>query len=179
MIEQWRSLVGCLQPGPTSRQRGRATPASQRCTTACQAPEPASLNTVVGSTLNGLRHQEFKEVPELSIWKVLGDEIIFSASTSNDRDTAILVHALRQALLVSDRRFWKKCGYHVKGCAWTVDFTNQNLQIEIPEVGGSADEHGGGYSDFIGPDVDVGFRLAKCADSRELILDLTLVETVL
>jgi CRP-like cAMP-binding protein len=127
----------------------------------------------------GLRHQEFKEVPELSIWKVLGDEIVFSARTSDDRDTAILVHALRQALLVGDRRFWKKCGYHVKGCAWTVDFTNQNLQIEIPEVSGSVDEHGDGYSDFIGPDVDVGFRLAKCAESRELILDLSLVETIL
>lgn len=127
----------------------------------------------------GLRNQEFKEIPELSIWKVLGDEIVFSANTSDDKDTAILVHAFRQALRIGDKRFWKKCGYHIKGCAWTVDFTDQNLQIEIPEVGGASEEHGGGYSDFIGPDVDVGFRLAKCAESRELILDLSLVEIVL
>jgi hypothetical protein len=56
-------------------------------------------------------------------------------------------------------------------------FPTRNIELEIPEMAGA---EGGGcaYRDYLGPDVDTGFRLAKRADPGEVVVSLNAAAAV-
>lgn len=114
--------------------------------------------------------------PAVDVWKVMGDEMIFVAQPSSPEEmTAILCALLRTMQLYEDRHY-QTLPLRLKGTAWLADFDGQNIEIDIPEL--SSDD-GGQHIDFIGPDIDLGFRLSKYSRPSSLVLSIELVDILL
>lgn len=114
--------------------------------------------------------------PAVDVWKVMGDELIFVAQPSSPEEmTAILCALLRTMQLYEDRHY-ETLPLRLKGTAWLADFNGQNIEIDIPEL--SSDD-GGQHIDFIGPDIDLGFRLSKYSRPSSLVLSIELVDILL
>ena len=108
------------------------------------------------------------------LWKALGDELVFTAELTNRREAAVHVRAFRQALCEAVRN-WRRdsCQKHdllIKGTAWLAGFPVGNAEIPLQ----SADKEDEAGRDYIGPQVDVGFRLKDHATPRKLILSADL-----
>ena len=97
-----------------------------------------------------------KELPK-ALWKCLGDEMIYSFEIQSTNQVHWLVteflHTIRQidkeGVEVEGRsrpRFLR-----VKGTAWTAGFPIRNRVVKLPNED----------NDFLGPDIDIGFRLTN------------------
>ena len=109
-------------------------------------------------------------IEQLSPWKFLGDEILFSVELKRFEDAASHVLAFKNA--VSEfPAVWRKKGLplRLKGAAWLAGFPITNREVQIPSADGRP------LLDFIGPSIDLGFRISKFADERRLVLSADLV----
>ena len=102
-------------------------------------------------------------------WKFLGDEILFTVVLNRYEDATTHVLALKKAIH-SYSKGWSEKGLalRLKGTAWLAGFpvTNREVQIAGPsEVS---------ILDFIGPQMDLGFRIAKFADDKRLVVSADL-----
>jgi hypothetical protein len=114
--------------------------------------------------------------PAVDVWKVLGDEVIFVAQPHTPEElTAILVALLRTMKLYEDRHF-AELPLRLKGAAWVADFKRQNIELDIPEL---STGDSGRHVDFIGPDIDLGFRIAKFSRPGSLVVSLDALELLL
>lgn len=114
--------------------------------------------------------------PAVDVWKVLGDEVIFVAQPQTPEEvTSILVTLLRTMRLYEERHF-AELPLRLKGTAWVADFEEQNIELEIPELSSSDARR---HVDFIGPDIDLGFRISKYARPASLVLSLGALELLL
>jgi len=124
----------------------------------------------------GFEFLDDETTPAINIWKVMGDEVLFVATPETPEEiTAILIAVLRTMRLYEDRHL-ADLPLRLKGTAWLADFDGHNIEIEIPEL--SSDESGV-HVDFIGPDIDVGFRITKFARAGCMALSLDVVEQML
>jgi len=120
------------------------------------------------------RDAKRKMPPRPQLWKILGDELVFTAEITHSADAATYVDALATALTEwnadvlaglkaipprNDRPL------RVKGAAWLADFPVTNAVLPVD----------GTHQDFVGPAMDAGFRLAKLASPRRLALSVDLV----
>lgn len=116
------------------------------------------------------------ETPAVDVWKVLGDEVIFTAQPASAEELAGILRVLLQTMRLYEANNFDKLPLRLKGTGWLADFTEHNIVLEIPELSsGDATPH----LDFIGPDLDLGFRLSKFARPASLVLSLDLVELLL
>ena len=123
----------------------------------------------------GLEFLDDEQTPAIDVWKVMGDEVVFVATPSSPEElTSILTALLRTMQLYEDRHF-QQLPLRLKGTAWLADFTGQNIEIEIPELSSS----GGAHLDFIGPDIDLGFRISKFARPGSMVISLDVLEVIL
>jgi len=129
-----------------------------------------------------------------SFWKANGDELIFVKELDDRKEILGCVNAWMQALKVI-RPDLQANGLDVKATAWTAGFpvTNSELVFEVnpgsrdvPYEGDSRLQqfalsqkwHEGPESqhslmmDFIGPSVDIGFRLASQSTSRRFVISI-------
>jgi hypothetical protein len=113
------------------------------------------------------------EVPHSGVWKVIGDEIIFMAHPNTPREALLLTIAFYRTVVISDRKIFERWPMRVKGCCWAAQLSHRNREIEIPEMIG--EEIDKVYVDFLGPDVDTGFRLAACGSRGQTIISSNLV----
>jgi len=114
------------------------------------------------------------EVPRAGVWKVIGDEIIFMAHPKTPREARLLTVAFYRTIVKYDKQIFERWPLRIKGCCWAAQVSHRNREIEIPEMlGGNADQ---GYVDFLGPDVDAGFRLASCGGRGQVIISSNLVQ---
>lgn len=98
-------------------------------------------------------------------WKSLGDELIFSVVLESGFDAYLALCAARDALIVGSQKLRehresrKSIGdrypypVHLKGTAWLAGFPMKNMRVPSPRSDGQ--------DDFIGPSMDLGFRIAK------------------
>lgn len=102
----------------------------------------------------------------LSPWKFSGDEILFTTVLKDHREVATHLEAFR-TLLRSYPHEWakKKIPLGLKGTAWLAGFPITNRELEIP---------GAAAPDYIGPSIDLGFRISKFASQRRLVLSADL-----
>jgi len=114
------------------------------------------------------------DVPDCSVWKVIGDEIIFLAHPKSARQTQLLVNAFYNTIINYDNKIFERWPLRVRGCCWAAQISNRNRQIEIPEMMGSDSSQT--YVDYLGPDVDAGFRLAGCVGRGQLMISSNLVQ---
>jgi hypothetical protein len=114
------------------------------------------------------------EVPHSGVWKVIGDEIIFMAHPKTPREAQLLTIAFYRTVVNYDRKIFERWPLRIKGCCWAAQVSHRNREIEIPEMlGADADQT---YVDYLGPDVDTGFRLAACGGRGQVIISSNLVQ---
>lgn len=103
--------------------------------------------------------------PQPSFWKGVGDELLFAKELTDYREALWTIHAWRQAIQAS--RSVISQAYpplDLKSTAWLANFPITNAEINLPN----------GAVDFVGPSVDVGFRLAALASPTRLVLSMGL-----
>lgn len=113
------------------------------------------------------------EMDQLTLWKALGDELIFQATLTNYKQALIHILAFRAATedyLKNIRRGkdsqGDKEGLGLKCAAWLAGFPVCNAFI-FSSIAGEVE-------DYIGPSIDVGFRLSKFATQRKFIVSVDL-----
>lgn len=94
-------------------------------------------------------------------WKLIGDEMVFSAQLTRWDDALYHVQVFRRA--VADLRAGLVSNLDVKAAAWTAGFPVGNIKIEATETFAE---------DYIGPSMDIGFRLVKAASPRRMLLSV-------
>jgi hypothetical protein len=124
----------------------------------------------------GFEFLDQDETPAIDVWKVMGDEVVFVAQPGSAEElTSMLIALLRTMRIYEDRHF-ADLPLRLKATAWLADFEGANIEIEIPELSSGAH---GEHRDFIGPDIDLGFRISKFARPSSLTVSLDVAEAVL
>ncbi len=149
----------------------------------------ADWATVLGDMLDGfhntfiekLQHNvDLSEIAEKigdCVWKFLGDEMIYAIDLCDIKADQDIVHklvveftkALREidkAGVAAESESVPPKALRMKGTAWTAGFPIRNRQITVP---GKKEE-----SDFLGPDMDIGFRLREYSYPGILCMSLDL-----
>jgi hypothetical protein len=111
----------------------------------------------------------------LAPWKFSGDEILFWVELHDYRESISHLLAFKHAVL-SFPELWaeKKVPLRLKATAWLAGFPVTNTEIEI-----STDADRRTALDFIGPSIDMGFRIAKYADARRMVVSADLALMIL
>jgi hypothetical protein len=104
----------------------------------------------------------------MSVWKFVGDEILFVAEIRRHEQVAVYASAFLGALEAYSAELKHKANLSrlgLKGTLWGAGFPVSNIEVEFPSVaaGGKV-----GPPDFLGPNVDHGFRLCGLADVRKV-----------
>lgn len=106
------------------------------------------------------------------LWKACGDELIFCVLLEHPGHLRFYLKAFRLALIDAIKN-WAKGGdpplpINFKGTAWLAGFPVFNTAVPI-EAPASMTEHSEHF-DFVGPLIDIGFRLAKFATPRKFVV---------
>lgn len=137
-------------------------------------------------------HHALDVEPEL--WKAVGDELIYTAEVTNEHQVCLLVDAWIAAMRSTERAVLDKAGtgpkgMDLKGAAWIATFPVPDRVVAVPldpdaydsdlepevvnrELLGLYDD--GDRStvrvDYLGPSVDIGFRVASRSVARKFML---------
>lgn len=123
-----------------------------------------------------LAFDEHDEVPQTGVWKVMGDEVILIAQPETAAAAEAFTVAFCNTVRQCDRRLAERWPLNLRGTCWAARLGKRNRRIEIPEMFGGHD--GSPYVDFLGPDVDTGFRLSAHAGHGEVIVSPNLLESL-
>lgn len=141
----------------------------------------------------------FGDGPEF--WKGAGDEVLFTKIVRSPADAMAALHALLALIQEQRRQFAAKPQWHrlnVKGAAWLAGFPINNAEVIFPVKDGrpatgrlddpvaenyrllslrdaASPNDSAFHADYIGPSVDLGFRLREYADPRRLVVSADLV----
>ena len=117
-------------------------------------------------------------VPELGVWKVIGDEMVFRALPRTAHEAHLLTEAFYRSVVDYDSRVSERWPLRLRGCCWAARFPERNIEIEIPEMAGAGHAADGTYVDYLGPDVDTGFRLIERVGGGQVMVSLNLAEAL-
>jgi hypothetical protein len=123
----------------------------------------------------GLEFLDDDATPAIDVWKVMGDEVVFVTRPGTAEELTSILLALLRTMQLYEERHFQALPLRLKGTAWLAGFDGQNIEIEIPELSSGA----GAHLDFIGPDIDLGFRISKFARPGSLVISLDVLEVVL
>lgn len=112
------------------------------------------------------------DIPEVFVWKAIGDELVFIAYPQHSRELTLLSQAFVQAMRKVDEQFEGVWGLRVHGATWSFEEGERNLSIRFRELETTA-RH---VIDLIGPDVDLGFRLVSHAPAGAVLSPLCHLE---
>ncbi|NCF28846.1 MAG: hypothetical protein GWP69_15795 [Gammaproteobacteria bacterium] len=121
---------------------------------------------------------EKARVPEISLWRIAGDEMVFIAKPESDQQTLFLFQALHQTFTYYHEKLKKEHGLGLKACCWSADFPQRNISVRVPEIASRGDGIEEAYVEYLGPDVDLGFRIAKHVHGGEAIVSMKLAESL-
>ncbi len=121
---------------------------------------------------------DVEDLPNVSVWKVFGDELIFCAEPRTGDQALRITEAFYRSLVSYGPRFFERWPLRLRGCCWAARFPGPNMEIKIPEMPGADDAGNNAYADYLGPDVDLGFRLAHQAGPGQFIISLNLAEAL-
>lgn len=112
---------------------------------------------------------------EVEPWKAVGDELIYVFEVQSRRQLHWLVIAFLAALRTNDGSLLEhdgkpeRHGLRLKGSAWVAGFPVRNRLVTLPGKGGA-------NHDFLGPEVDAGFRIGKCTRPGMLVVSMEVAE---
>lgn len=124
----------------------------------------------------GFAFLEREETPAVDIWKVMGDELLFMAEPKSADEALFILRAVLKAMKLFEQQHYEKLPLRLKGTAWLARFGEENIELEVPEL---TTGEGPPHVDYIGPDLDLGFRITKFARPALLALSLDLVEALM
>jgi hypothetical protein len=101
--------------------------------------------------------------PEPSIWKILGDELIFVTELKHGRDAQFHLRALKRTAEYRNKQ--EIFPMKVKASAWLAGF---------PVVNGLLPLEGHDEYDYLGAAIDTGFRLSKFSSPRRMCISVDL-----
>ncbi|WP_162561352.1 hypothetical protein [Methylobacterium terrae] len=153
---------------------------------------PQMLNKHYNEFLGVVEHRNAFSEMAPKIWKTVGDEIIFCIRIICLEHLSYCMKAFVRALSSYGEAINRQeKELDVKGCAWIVSFPAPNATVLSPsgasgdmrqtEIGAQldeADEIKADFNpreyDFLGKQIDTGFRVSKFAQSHELALSIDL-----
>ena len=121
---------------------------------------------------------EGASVPEISLWRIAGDEMVFVAKPESNQEALFLFQTLHQAFMHYHEKLKNEHGLGLKACCWSADFPQRNISVRIPEIASRGDDIEESYVEYLGPDVDLGFRIAKHVHGGEAIICMKLAESL-
>lgn len=116
-----------------------------------------------------------------SVWKYIGDEVILAAElTCRQFQPSLYVLALAETIKLFNDNFMKSSinigginyTLQCKGAAWVAGFPVTNMEIILPGAFGNV-------TDYLGPSIDLGFRLAHFATPERLIVSASLASLII
>lgn len=106
---------------------------------------------------------------ETKLWKILGDELIFySVLRSSDQAAYLILCFLETLKNYPEANHQKYKELALKGTAWTAGFPVVNAMLTIDD-----------REDFIGPSMDIGFRLTQAATAEKFIISVELASILI
>jgi hypothetical protein len=124
----------------------------------------------------GFAFLEDGETPVVEVWKVMGDEVIFVATPQSPEALVNMLLALFRTMNAYEERYLEDLPLRLKGTAWLAEFGERNIELEIPEL---SEGQNAKAIDFIGPDLDLGFRVTKFARPACLTLSFDVADLVI
>ena len=129
------------------------------------------------------------------LWKTIGDELIFRKHISRQDQVFKTIHCFIEAVRETTKTLREKMGnehLEIKCTGWIAEFPIQNkvllggqftdIENFDPEMKGNLLRSLNGYEkravgsgleiDFVGPAIDIGFRLAKISTSRKFAISI-------
>jgi hypothetical protein len=123
-------------------------------------------------------HRTQKKSPhKVNVWKYIGDEVILTAVLTCPKHHASLhVLALAETIKYFNKYFEEQFKdnpkkMRFKGTAWVAGFPVKNIELDLLV---SANDKDNTIKDFLGPSMDLGFRLSKFASDDRLIVSASL-----
>ena len=128
---------------------------------------------------------------KISFWKILGDEIFFySSKITSEEHAIILSHIFVELIEEYDKMLIKNYEMGIRGTIWTAGFPLRNKEIYIDPSNApffwindleKVNERVGAIwaspnlrTDYIGPDIDLGFVISEVSEPRRVIIALDL-----
>lgn len=128
------------------------------------------------------------------LWKTVGDEVLFTKVISDHRQVPLTLHCWMHAV-EKMRGFLKKDNSRldVKCTCWIAGFPFRNSEVAVPNAKNEQDQFNGDWFaasgtlinqhyenieqsnvslDFIGPSIDIGFRLSQFCSSRKFVISI-------
>ncbi|MFM2158352.1 MAG: hypothetical protein RLZZ124_826, partial [Cyanobacteriota bacterium] len=106
------------------------------------------------------------ELPEVPVWKAIGDELVFMARPQNLRELQLLSHACVKAMAKGNDHFSRSAQLQIHGVTWSLEEGRRNVAVRFRELEKDRDS----VMDLIGPDVDIGFRLVTHAPAGGVLV---------
>ena len=110
--------------------------------------------------------EEEDEMPEVPVWKAIGDELVFIAYPQHDHAVHLLTKAFSRSMRKADEHFKANSGLRIHGSTWSFEEGSRNLAIRFRELESDSTH----VMDLIGPDVDLGFRLVTHAKPGRVLV---------
>lgn len=109
------------------------------------------------------------------LWKASGDELIFSVPLQHPAHVRLYLKAFRLSLNQASKSWTmgeNPLPISFKGTAWLADFPvfNSAVPMEAENAQNTPLSADSEHLDFIGPLIDIGFRLAKFATPRKFVV---------
>lgn len=124
-----------------------------------------------------LASEESDDLVDTWVWKVMGDKLVFAAYPSGVEEALLVILAFYRTVMQLDARFLARWALRVRGCCWGASLGTYNRRVLIPDM--QPRVSGQTFDDFLGQDVDIGFRLAKCVGAGQVIASANLVESLI
>lgn len=140
------------------------------------------------SLVNRLIGQRNDEYTPMQVWKYVGDEVIFYKKLEGGlEEIEYLIKSAYEIIKLVPKELGKSESesidiIYAKGTLWGANITKgkeshsikrENLIIDVNDESLDSDSRLS-MKDFIGPDIDLGFRLAKHSRKNELVVSLDL-----
>lgn len=114
-------------------------------------------------------------------WKMAGDELIYCIDVDSRTDVHKYLIAFFRTLRFFDKQYLEKGSYiRLKGAAWTAGFPIRNRIMtpitypELPEQCTSEPLCKLNLQDYMGPEIDIGFRIGKYTFPGIIVVSLEL-----
>lgn len=119
-----------------------------------------------------------KDQPAFQLWKFVGDEILLEVEISKIENIVWALRSLLKALEEYEGKLMVQADRHLalKATAWLANFPVPNTEVTVPQRDSNGQEFR--VRDYLGPGVDLGFRLAKSADSRRIPISASLAQVL-
>ncbi|MCQ2097651.1 MAG: hypothetical protein MJY87_06890 [Fibrobacter sp.] len=113
-----------------------------------------------------LKLNNYTNLVKPNLWKCLGDEIIYQIEINDSADVEKYVLSFRDSILSYNAKSPnnKEKPLQAQGTVWGAGFPIRNHRVTIP--------NGNGQEDFVGLDIDIGFRISKYSKPERLVISL-------